>query len=320
ELDADDATIHATYGGALRSWNATTSATLRVADRLYAQAGLALQEPFLAITRDDYDAPLELLDFGADPDAARGTINRWVETRTEQRIPELLPSGAITPLTRLVLVNAVYFKGTWRTPFDPAETEPRTFLVQGIAESNVTTMRARGRFSFGRGDGVQVLELPYAGDELSMLLVLPSTRGERSVGAVEETLSERVLTIWRAAMSEQEVEVQLPRFRLEPPSAPLSGALQALGMRDAFRETADFRGMAGPQSGLYLAEVYHKAFIEVTEEGTEAAAATGVVVATRSARPQPEPARFIADHPFLFFIVERRTGAILFLGRVSDPR
>jgi serpin B len=322
QLGQSDDALHASYGAALSTWNATTPATLRVANRLFAASGTPLADPFVAITRAHYAAPVELLDFAGAHEPARQTINEWVAARTEDRIAELLPQGSITPLTRLVLTNAVYFKGTWQTQFDPAETTPRAFLVNGTADSNVEMMHAQGRFRWGQhADGVRVLETPYAGGDLTMVWLLPSQRGGAgALEAIESALSVEALSRWRGATAEVDVEVQLPRFRLEPPSMSLAGALQALGIRDAFRGDADFSGMTGGAGDLQISDVFHQAFIEVNEEGTEAAAATAVVMRARSARPRAEPPRFIADHPFLFLLVDRRSGAVLFLGRVSDPR
>lgn len=314
--------LHAGYGAALRSWNARTPATLRVANRIFADRSVPVEDAFMTLTRQRYGAPLERLDFMGAPEPSRLAINQWVEERTEERIPDLLPERSITALTRMVLANAIYFKGTWQTQFDPAATSPRPFQVGGRTEVDVPAMTVRGRFAWSNHpDGVRVLELPYAGGDLSMVFVLPAERtGAGALPAVEAQLSQASLSRWRSTLQEVEVQVQIPRFRLEPPTVRLSDHLEAMGMPLAFDSHADFSGIATLRDGLYISEVFHKAFVEVNEEGTEAAAATAVVMVTRSAAPRPEPPRFIADHPFLFLLMDRQTGAVLFLGRVSDPR
>ena len=314
--------LGAAYGAALRSWNSRSPATLRVANRIFADRSVPVEDSFVRLTGQRYGAPLERLDFVGAPDPSRLTINQWVEQRTEDRIADLLPRGSISPLTRMVLANAIYFKGTWQTQFAPSDTLPRRFQVDGRTEVDVPAMTLQGRFAWANHpDGVRVLEMPYAGGDLSMVFVLPAERtGAAALPAAEAQLSQASLSRWRSALQEVEVQVQIPRFRMEPPTARLSDHLEALGMPLAFDAQADFGGIATLPGGLYISEVYHKAFIEVNEEGTEAAAATAVVMVTRSARPRPEPPRFIADHPFLFLLMDRQTGAVLFLGRVSDPR
>lgn len=314
--------LHAAYGSAVRSWNATTPATLRVANRIFTDRSVPVEASFVSLTGQRYGAPLERLDFVSAPDPSRLAINRWAEEHTEERIANLLPDGSISPLTRMVLANAIYFKGTWTTQFDPSDTLPERFQTGDSPEPYVPSMKLHARFAWANHpDGVRVLELPYAGGDLSMVFLLPSERsGPGALEAVEAQLSQESLSRWRGAVSEVDVEVQIPRFRLAPPTVRLSDTLEAMGMPLAFDSQADFTGIATLPGGLYISEVFHKAFIEVNEEGTEAAAATAVVMVTRSARPRPEPPRFIADHPFLFVLMDRRTGAVLFLGRVSDPR
>ncbi|MCA9535697.1 MAG: serpin family protein [Myxococcales bacterium] len=319
-VDPADTTLHRAYRAVGSTWNTTTSATLRTANRLFAAEGLPLAPEFVALTRTEYDAPVELLDFAGAPDPSRRTINQWVAQRTEERIQELLPAGAVSPLTRLVLVNAIYFKSTWQTPFDASATEPAPFLVNGATEANVPMMRGRATFAWAElPEGLRILEMPYTGGDLSMILLLPNERsGTEALSGIEGALSTETLTRWRAAMSRVEVEVRLPRFRLEPPSMALAGPLRALGMPTAFGGEADFSGIAPPPGSLSISDVFHRAFIEVNEEGTEAAAATAVVM--RARRAGPPPPSFMADHPFVFVLLDLRSGAVLFLGRVSDPR
>ncbi|MBX3248439.1 MAG: serpin family protein [Myxococcales bacterium] len=308
------------HGTAIRTWGETRDATLRIANRIYVEQTVSPEPSFVALTRDAYLAPLHPLSFITEADAARVTINTWVAERTEQRIRDLLPERSLDSLTRLVLVNAIYFKGTWQTQFEESRTQPRTFHLGGGRTASVNMMHTKERFAWARvpSDGLRVLEMPYAGEELSMVWLLPEDRD--GLGALEEKLSAEAFARWRAAARPVEVEVQIPRFRMEPPTIALSDTLKR-GMPLAFSRAADFTGIATLPDGLYIQEVFHKAFIEVNEEGTEAAAATAVVMATRGAPgPSPEVPRFIADHPFLFALVDRRTGVILFLGRVVDPR
>jgi serpin B len=318
-VTGEDEAHHRALGDVLRIWASTKSATLRVANRIYAHQSAPLEAPFVALTGDVYGAPIELVDFANETEAARLEINRWVAAQTEDRIQDLL--AQLDPLTRMVLVNAVYFRGTWQTEFDASQTAPKTFHVGGHEAVDVPSMTITSSFAWAQLPKLRVLEMPYAGGELSMVWLLPETRD--GLDGLERELSSESLASWRAATSEVEVEVQIPRFRLEPPSIELDDALIALGMPLAFdQDRANFQGIAVLRGGLHIDAVVHKAFIEVNEEGTEAAAATAVVMATRSAsaEPTPEPPRFIAEHPFIFALVDRRTGLVLFLGRVVDPR
>jgi serpin B len=312
---------HRRFGTALRVWTATDTATLRVAARVFVERSAPIEAGFLALTRDRYGAPALGLDFIGDPEAARSTINRWVAARTENRIRELVGAGALNRLTRLVLANAVYFKGTWQTRFDPARTHDRSFHLTPDESVRVPTMIMTSKLAWARHpDGLRILETPYAGGQLSMIWLLPEAHD--GLPALEAKVNAAALDRWRAALKKVDVFVALPRFRLEPPAVRLKDALTALGMRLAFKESADFTGMARLPDGLFVSEVYHQAFLEVNEEGTEAAAATAMVMATMSAdrKPGPEPPSFIADHPFLFVLMDRRTGLALFVGRVVDPR
>lgn len=318
---ADDVTAtHRAYGNALRVWNATESATLRVANRIYAERTAPIEPAFTGLTRDSYAAEARSVDFIGAFEPARLEINEWIAAQTERRIEDLLPPGSLDSLTRLVLANAIYFKGTWRTQFDPARTTPMSFTLADGGRPFVNMMQTKARFSYARHpDGLRILEMPYAGDQLRMVWLLPEAVD--GLAALEARLDAAALRRWRAATREVEVEVGIPRFRLEPPTTTLSRTLTAMGMPLAFDPRADFTGIATLPGGLYISEVFHKAFIEVNEEGTEAAAATAVVMVTRGmAGPEPERPRFYADHPFLFALVDQRTGSILFLGRVADPR
>lgn len=311
---------HRSYGAALRRWNGTATATLRVANRIYIEKTALIEPEFLAITRDAYDAEVRPADFIGAAEAARGTINAWVEELTARCIRDLLPPGSLTPLTRVVLANAVYFKGVWQIQFAPKKTERRKFAVPGAGRVDVQMMTTKARFAYARhNDGLGILEMPYAGGELSMIWLLPEA--DDGLPTLETKLSADALMRWRGASEMVEVEVSVPRFRLEPPTIEIKELLATMGMELPFEGRADFSAMARLRDGLYISDVYHKAFIEVNEEGAEASAASAVVMSARSvSRLKPERARFIADHPFLFLLMDRRTDTVMFLGRVTDPR
>lgn len=284
---------------------------LDVANRLWGQTGYEFLDAYLAITRDKYLAPLAELDFMADPEAARAVINAWVEEQTENLIKNLMPPGSITAMTRLVLANAIYFKGTWETQFDPEETEHAPFWVAPTASVTVPLMKRDDEARLGTGSGLRVLELPYSGRDLSMFIFLPSARD--GLPALEAQLTPENLNTWMASVHDDETPIYIPRFEVES-FFSLSGTLAGMGMPDVFDpDAADLSGINGRRD-LFVQSAVHKAFIKVNEEGTEAAAATGISVGTTSA-----PTPFMADHPFLFLIRDNVTGSILFLGRLADP-
>jgi len=289
---------------------------LSVANRLYVQQGYKLLDSFTAVTTEQYLAPLEQVDFAKAE--ARAHINQWVEDQTNKRIKDLIGEGVLTSLTRLVLVNAIYFKGTWATEFEKKNTTPQPFFSGGKKREVPMMFRAmkhEAGVRYGEADGVQVLELPYKGGEVTMVVFLPRARD--GLGALEKKLDARKLDQLVGALRSAEVDVFLPRFRVEQ-SFALAPTLQAMGMPQAFSEkAADFSGMSGKKD-LYISAVIHKAFVEVNEEGTEAAAATAVVMTTKGmAEP---PMAFRADHPFIFALRDAKSGSVLFLGRLDDPR
>ena len=290
---------------------------LAVANSLWPQQDYPFLPDYLDGVKAAYGSVIAPQDFKSDAEGARRTINRWVEEKTRDKIQDLIAPGGLDPLTRLVLVNAIYFKGSWASPFDPAQTEEGAFWVSPAAEVRVPLMAKMQRLPYAEFEDVQVAQLPYAGGELSMLVVLP--REKDGLAALEARLAPERLAEWRAGLAEREVRVFLPKFKLTWGAVKLNEALKALGMVDAFSDTqADFSGMDGQLRWLYIGAVLHKAFVEVNEEGTEAAAATAVVMRMRAMRPATPP-EFRADHPFLFLIQEEETGAILFMGRVADP-
>ena len=307
------AETHASFGGLLGALNArdgTEGVALHVADRLWGQAGIGFKPDFLALLRDSYGAPLETVDFAQATAAARATINHWVATQTHDRIPEILGDGDLRTTTRLVLTNAVYFKGKWDQPFVKSYTSPRRFTgVSGAAD--VPMMAQEDSFAYARDGDVQVIELPYGGD-LSMVVVLPDGPGD--LPAVERKVARRYAG-WLATLRPALVDLWLPRWTFTS-RLDLGTPLGAAGMPLALTPSADFSGISAEP--LFIDEVVQEAFIEVNETGTEAAAVTAVgVTATSLELPVVKPKIFHADHPFLYLIRDRKTGAVLFLGRVA---
>jgi serpin B len=324
--DAD--ALHQAAGNVLSTWNdpSRDAYTLAVANRLFGEQTYTFEQPFLDLTATRYRAPLERVDFQGAADPSRIRINTWVAEQTRDRIRDLIPSGAIDSDTRLVLVNAVYFLARWATEFSANATRPQPFYVDGgDTGPPAPTMHRTGNVRYGEADGVQVLELPYRQQEVAMTIVLPRERN--GLAPLEEGLDPARLEQWVTSLEDGRlVAIALPKFRIAPARAmPLSDTLRAMGMRLAFsRSQADFTGIATPPSPadrLCISQVFHKAFVEVDERGTEAAAATAVVTmrAGSAARPE-EPIAFTADHPFLFFIRDLRSGTVLFMGRLTDPR
>jgi serpin B len=286
---------------------------------LWAQRGYGFQKSYLSLVQDCYGAGLQEVDFRAG-DAARKTINGWVDHQTNHKIPELFGRDALGINTRLVLTTAIYFKGDWVHAFPKNGTEDEPFWATAKEKVRVPMMHQAGTFGYCADSQVQVLRLPYVGQKLALLVVLP--RKQDGLVDLEKMLTAEKLGTWLGQMREQQVDVSLPRFKLDEEFA-LKDALQALGMSKAFAPgKADFRGMNGGREELFIDSVVHKAFIELNEEGAEAAAATGVTMQALSASMGPGTPVipvFRADHPFVFAIYDVRTGVVLFLGRVARP-
>ena len=299
---------------ALQPANSGEGVQWRTANALWPQAGAPFRKDYLRTAEKRFRAGVFPLDF-SQSEAARTRINRWVEEQTEDRIQDLLPVGVIDAMTRLVLVNAVYFKGDWQTAFQRDETRPLPFFTADGSTNLVPTMTGKFTARHAERDDVHLLELPYRGDRVAMLIAVPR---EDDLAALEQGLTPAMLDRWDAALREEEVRVFLPTFTMTG-ALSLNDLLNALGMSLPFSEgQADFSGMNGRTNDLYIGAAIHKAFVEVNEEGTEAAAATAVVMVTRAVMPRPEPV-FRADRPFVFLIRDRVTGTVLFMGRVSDP-
>jgi len=292
---------------------------LDIANALWAQKGHHFLPAFTKIAQGDYQANLNQADFKTSADAVRREINRWVAQKTRDKIHDILSPGSLDDLTRLVLANAIYFKGIWARPFEKAATATQPFHLSANRQADALLMHHVADVRYIGNDDFQAVELPYSGDELSMVILLP--RQVDALGQLENQLSPPFLARLLAQMKQQEVEIFLPRFKLES-GFKLNDMLAKMGMPDAFVWLkADFSGINGNRHDLYISGVFHKAWVEVNEEGTEAAAATGVVMmaASIAERPPPPPV-FRADHPFIFLIRDTRSGSLLFAGRLADPR
>ena len=284
---------------------------LSIANRLYGQKAFPFVPGFLAVQADVYKAPLETIDFAISNPERR--INDWVGEKTHGKIAELIPPRALTTLTRLVLVNAIYFKGAWLTPFRPQATKTEPFF--GKAGTVATAlMHGSVHAPYAETKDAQVLELPYTGDRLVLDVVLPKTKD--GIGALRGAIAAEGLARFAEDLRTRAVDVVLPRFKIKT-HFEASRVLSELGMAVAFGDSADFRGMTIAEE-LHIDAVFHEAFVELNEEGTEAAAATGTVMAARALRIEPPPVVFRADHTFVFFVRDKVSGAILFAGQMGD--
>jgi serpin B len=287
---------------------------LKVANSLWPQEGYPFLTEFISLAQTYYGVSITPVNYG-DEETARKTVNEWVEAKTENKITELIPPGVFNALTRLTLVNAIYFKGNWADKFDPRLTRRGDFWSPH-GKAFASMMSRTEEYSYAETESLQVLELPYAGKSLSMLVLLPKEKD--GLADLESQLTPAYLERTIAKLWQQQVVVEVPRFKVEA-AFKLNEALIQMGMPDAFDESkANFAGMDGEEKGLFISAALHKAFIDVNEEGSEAAAASAIVMQLRSA-PIQRPPVFRADHPFLFFIRENQTGSILFMGRLLKP-
>jgi serine protease inhibitor len=290
---------------------------LSVANALWAQQGYTFLDDFLQLLKTDYGAGLNQVDFKGATEAARLTINRWVEQKTQDKIKDLLQPGTLAPSTRLVLTNAIYFKGDWQTQFDKAQTRDEDFYPSQLQTKQVAFMHRADSFSYFDGGTFQVLEIPYKSKELSLIVLLPKDRS--GLPALEQSLTASNTQQWLSQLVQRDkVIVALPKFK-STQQFELGATLGAMGMAQAFSGSADFSGMTGKRD-FAISEVIHKAYIDVNEEGTEAAAATAVGFRALAMRgPVEQPPVFRADHPFIFLIRDNRSSSILFMGRMADP-
>lgn len=308
--------FHASFGELVRriqSEDKKRKYQLRIANRLWGQKDFGFVPEFIASSAKNYGAGLEEVDFMGSTEEARQAINAWVEKQTQDKIKELLKPRILNDLTRLVLTNAIYFKAAWIDPFDAKQTKPGDFLANGVKKVSVPMMRQSQRTLFFDGGTFAAVELPYEQRDLSMIVFLPKKAD--GLAAFEKQLTADNLAKWHAKLKDHQVDIRLPKFKTTA-EFRLDKVLQDMGMRDAFDENkADFTGLSS-MKGLCITAVVHKAFIDVNEAGTEAAAATAVAVGLTSA---PPPATFHADHPFVYLIRDNKTGSVLFMGRVVNP-
>ena len=316
----DGAVLHRCFHVLLTQLNASQEEEeayeLHVANRLWGQQGYRFLPGFLELTRHYYGSELEEVDFANAAEQARRRINRWVADQTENKIRDLIGPGVLRRMTRLVLTNAIYFLGNWQRPFEEAATKETPFYVEPGREVAAHLMQQTDYFGYAETDDLQALEMGYRGGALAMVVLLPKER--YGVQGLERSLTSGALDEMMAAMEHKRVRVFLPRFRIEG-QFNLTGTLQAMGMTDAFGSAADFSGMT--KELVFISAVIHKAFVDTNEKGTEAAAATAVMMLGSAAPgpPPPPPPVFRADHPFVFLIRDARSGAILFMGRVTNP-
>jgi serpin B len=298
--------------------------TLAVANRLFAQKGYDFRENFVALVKERYGAPLDLVDFAKNASGATRQINAWVLEQTRQRIRDLIPPDALNAETRLVLANAIYLKAPWSVAFPADATTPQPFHARGREATSAPTMH-HGRLSCGyaKRDGFTAVSIPYIDSDLHFLVLLPDERN--GLPALERKITSATLAEC-AKLEGRELDLYLPKFKFEPPTLNLGSTLRALGMKTAFDQppgSANFDRMAPrkPNDYLCISEVFHKTFIAVDEKGTEAAAATAVAMMRATSMQNPsQPLELRIDRPFLYAIQHRATGTCLFIGRVTDPR
>ena len=295
----------------------------QVANGLFGQKGYDFRRAFLDLIEQSYGAAFEQLDFVKNAPEAAGRINAWVEDQTHGRIRDLIPTGALDANTRLVIANAVYLKAPWSEAFLPSATRLEPFHVGGGAQTDVPMMHRRDRLGYAKYDGFSAVTIPYGGDDLHFLVLVPDDAN--GLSALEAKINVSMVADC-AHLEQRDVILHLPKFKLQPPTVSLGRELQSLGMKSAFdlpKGSANFDRLAPrrPNDYLFISDVFHKTYIAVDEKGTEAAAATAVAMMRSTARIEPtKPVEVIVDRPFLFAIQHAPTGTCLFLGQVTDPR
>jgi len=312
--------LHHSFGALMNDLNGRGSKNtyqLVVANRLWGQKGYKFLKSFLDEEQKYYGSSVEAVDYKTDTEGARRTINTWVEKQTNDKIKELLAKGLLNRDTRLVLTNAIYFKSAWEEEFSLRATRKDTFYLNEKDKVQADLMHRTDNFSYRKSDLFDVAEIPYQRGELSMVVVLPHKID--GLSDVERSLTYDKLKAVTSQMSSRKLELTLPKFKTTS-TFSLGPTLEKMGMKSAFKfGSADFSGMDGTKL-LYISEVIHKAFVDVNEKGTEAAAATAVVMRAGCAPPRPETIiPFKVDHPFIFLIRDRKTDSILFMGRIQNP-
>ncbi|MHC4618280.1 MAG: serpin family protein [Planctomycetota bacterium] len=310
--------FHAAFGAIIKDLNARGekgSYELTVANALWGQHGYGFLKEFLELIKDHYGGALNEVDFITAAEAARTTINSWVEEQTKDKIKELIRPGVLNQMTRLVITNAIYFKGNWASRFKEGNTREAPFTLLDGKKVNVPMMNQTSEFKYMEAPDFQALELPYIDNELSMVVLLP--KGFDGLSELEEKLTIQNVSEWLSKLTKREVIVSVPKFKMTSQFG-LARVLGSMGMTDAFTPRADFSGISSNRD-LFISAVIHKAYVDVNEEGTEAAAATAVAIRVTAIGPARTPV-FRADHPFMLLIRDTHSGSILFIGRVMNPK
>jgi serpin B len=289
---------------------------LHVANRLWGQKGYYFLPEFLQLTRTRYGAEMAQADFAHQTEKARLAINKWIEQQTNDKIKDIIARGVLDPSTRLVLANAIYFKDAWMQPFSEKATKKEDFHLSAEKKVAVPMMHQVEDCPFYQGEGFSMVSLPYQGYDLAMIVLLPAKVD--GLAALEKSLSEKALAGWLKKAKQRRVDLTLPKFKMTSQFS-LKEVLAAMGMKLAFSASADFSGMSSAEK-LMISKVIHQAYVDVNEKGTEAAAATVIIVSPTGFRVPPPPATFRADHPFVFLLRDTRTGSILFMGRLANPQ
>jgi serpin B len=289
---------------------------LLTANGLWVQTGFPIQPTFQSVLANVYHAPLTPVDFIGNSEAARTQINRWTEEQTQEKIKNLFGPGSLDTQTRLILTSAIYFYGKWENPFLTSRTQPAPFTPEAGRTIRADFMNQTAHFGYSETQSVQILEMRYAGTGMAFDVLLPKTAA--GLPGLEKSLTKENLAGWLRTLTTRNVQVSLPKFRAESEFS-LAKTLSAMGMPSAFTDRADFSGITA-RGGLQISQIVHKAFVDVSERGTEAAAASGIGVRAMALHAPEEVVIFRADHPFLFVIRDTRNEAVLFVGRLMNPR
>lgn len=323
QLRGDDDTVRETLASLLtrlddnRRGDRSAPLGFFVGNRLFVEQSLPIRAEFRALMTDVYDAPTESLDFARAAEPSRVRINAWVQSSTRDRIVDLIPQGGINASTRLVLTNAVYFKGAWGSAFDPVATQERPFHRLNDSTASVPMMRDTSRYMFVANASVQAISLPYADRRFAMLVAIPQVRTDEAFRAWLGTQTAASIAQLVASLVPQSVDVMLPKWTTHTDSIALGDVLRRMGMQRVFSDASDLTGIS--DAPLHLSEVFHKVFVDVTEAGTEAAAASAAIIQLTSAIEPPDSVSFVADRPFVYFLRDVESGLILFAGVYNGP-
>jgi serpin B len=315
-FDADPNAAARALKNSAAAWTTSAGgAELTIANRAWIDKAYPLNADFVTTVNDAWAGGIESVDFRRKAEPSRLQINEWVSSKTKHKIPSLFDPGSLTPDSRLVITNAIYFKGTWSSTFDKNQTRDEAFNVDGTSSQNVPMMHETAELQAAAFDGGKLLELGYTKSSLAMDVFLPDDPS--GLSKLESAMTSETLATWTKKLQAQRVVVSLPRFTFSS-GGSMKAPLEGMGMMEAFTDRADFSGATSAPAGLKVSDVIQKTFVAVDETGTEAAAATGVVMTTRALVANPMV--FKADHPFVFAIRDTKTGSILFLGRVTNPK